>query len=310
MRKFCGGGCRTACGHSDYRGVDKAPFRYGSFSLYGPGKVRRAEHSPRRSPLGHYQPASRLLVATDLTERSDLAVQRGLQMADKLGAELRVLHVVDAGLPRRVALRRLNEARSVIQEQLGLLADPSLRNVSISVKIGDAHLEIIREAIEHTSGAIVVVPRRRSRAEDQGMVPTSARILRYASRPILLVRDVPAAPYKNALVEVDLTATSPHVVAAVRRLAPSAAVRLVHVYPGDEPEFSGAVPNAESRAARLRRVHSFLDLLPGMPAEAGEADICASTILAKGSVLDAIATSSTRPTDSWRRCIGCRSGIT
>lgn len=257
-----------------------------------PVRMKGSEQSARRGPLGHHQPASRLLVATDLTERSDLALQRALHMSEELKACLHVLHVVESGLPRRVALRRLNEARSVLQEQIDLLVGSSPRGVSISVKIGDPHLEIIREAIAHTSDAIIVGPHRRSRAEDQGIVPTSVRMLRYSSRPILFVRDMPAAPYRNAVVDVDLTATSPLVVAACRSLAPSAAVHLIHVYPGEEFAFPDAMPNAESRATRLRRVHAFLDLLPGPLTEGGEVGICASMTLAKGPVLDALATSS------------------
>ncbi len=255
-------------------------------------RARSAEHSPRRSPPRQQQPAGRLLVATDLTERSDLAVQRGLQMAGELRASLHVLHVVETGFPRRVALRRLTEARSVIHEQLHLLAGPSQRDISISVKIGDPHLEIIREAIGHSSDAIIVGPHRRSGAEEQGMEPTGARMLRYANRPILFVRDMPSAPYKNAVVEVDLTATSPHVVAACLSLAPSADVHLIHVYPGEEFAVPDAIPNVESRAARLRRVHAFLDLLPGPLDEGGEVGICPSLTLAKGPVLDALTKSS------------------
>lgn len=270
----------------------KSPSDRERYHSTAPDRVKNTERLPRRGVVGHHQPASRLLVATDLTERSDLAVQRGLQMADELKAGLHVLHVVDSGLPRRVALRRLNEARSVIQEQLDLLAGPAQRDISISVKIGDPHLEIIREAIEYASDAIIVGPHRRSGAEEQGMEPTGARMLRYASRPILFVRDMPAAPYRNAVVEVNLRATSPHVVAACWSLARSTAVHLIHVYPGDELAVPDAIPNADSRAARLRRVHAFLDLLPGPPAEGGEVGICASMTLAKGPVLDALATSS------------------
>lgn len=41
----------------------------------------------------------RILVASDLTARSDRAIARGFQLARQLNAELRLLHVVDADLP-------------------------------------------------------------------------------------------------------------------------------------------------------------------------------------------------------------------
>ena len=249
----------------------------------------RVQPSSRQGPVGLNLPVSRLLVATDLTERSDLALRRGVQMAGGLGADLRVLHVVEAGLPRRVALRRLNEARSVIQEQMGLLTGRAPSDLSISVTIGEPHLEIIREAIEHASDVIVVGPHRRSSLSEPGIEPTVARVLRYSTRPILFVRDIPASQYKHAVVEVNLTATSPHVIAAARRLAPTAEIHLVHVYSGEDVAYLDATPSIESRAARLRRVHAFLDLLPATRTGSSGDGIRSSVTLARGPALDALA---------------------
>lgn len=266
----------------------KSPSDRAGSRTAGAAHGTRVEPSTRQRPVGLNLPVSRLLIATDLTERSDLALQRGVQMAGELGAGLRVLHVVEQGLPRRVALRRLNEAKSVIQEQLGLLTGRSPSDHSISVRIGDAHLEIIREAIEHASDVIVVGPHRRSSLNEQGIEPTGARVLRYSSRPVLFVRDMPASPYKHAVVEVNLTATSPHVIAAARRLAPTAQTHLVHVYSGEDVAHPNAIPSIESRAARLRRVQAFLELLP--PTRTGSSgDATRSSVtLAKGPVLDAL----------------------
>lgn len=254
----------------------------------GAASGTRVQPSTRQSPVGLNLPVSRLLVATDLTERSDLALQRGVQMAGELGTGLRVLHVVESGLPRRVALRRLNEARSVIQEQMGLLTGRSQSDHSISVRIGDPHLEIVREAIEHASDVIVVGPHRRLSLNEQGIEPTGARALRYSTRQILFVRDMPASPYRHAVVEVNLTATSPHVIVAARRLAPTAEIHLVHVYSGEDVAYPDALPSVESRAARLRRVHAFLDLLPATRTGSSGDGTRSNVILAKGPVLDAL----------------------
>ncbi|HRK19113.1 MAG TPA: universal stress protein [Hyphomicrobiaceae bacterium] len=249
----------------------------------------RVQPARRHGPVGLDLPASRLLVATDLTERSDLALQRGVQMACGLGADLRVLHVVEAGLPRRVVRRRLDEARSVIQEQMGLLTGRAPADHSISVRIGDPHLEIVREAIEHSSDVIIVGTHRRSSSNERGIVPTCARAMRYSTCPILFVRDVPASPYKHAVVEVNLTAISPHVIAAARQFAPEAESHLVHVYTGDDVDHPGAVPSIESRAARLKRVHALLDRLAATRTGSTGDGTRSSVTLAKGPVLEALS---------------------
>ncbi len=45
----------------------------------------------------------RLLIATDLSPRSERALARGLRLARQHGAELRVLHVVNDALPAYLA---------------------------------------------------------------------------------------------------------------------------------------------------------------------------------------------------------------
>jgi hypothetical protein len=45
------------------------------------------------------QPVEHVLVATDLTQRSDRAIERSLELADLLRAQLTLLHVVDEDCP-------------------------------------------------------------------------------------------------------------------------------------------------------------------------------------------------------------------
>ena len=60
----------------------------------------------------------RILVATDLSGRSDRALQRAVALAREFGAELAVVHVIDESLPARVLARHEEAAKSAIEEQV------------------------------------------------------------------------------------------------------------------------------------------------------------------------------------------------
>lgn len=59
-----------------------------------------------------------ILIATDLSERSNRALRRAAMLAAQFGAHLTVLHVTDADLPERVATAVGTEAEQAIREQL------------------------------------------------------------------------------------------------------------------------------------------------------------------------------------------------
>ena len=69
---------------------------------------------------------SKVLVATDLSARSDRAVERAVILAKQTGAALTILHVVDADLPSRITDRLRDDAGSLISAR-GATRSPNLR---------------------------------------------------------------------------------------------------------------------------------------------------------------------------------------
>ena len=63
----------------------------------------------------------KLLVATDLSARSDRALQRALALAHQLGATLEVIHIVSDTMPVRIAERYEASARTTIERLLAPL---------------------------------------------------------------------------------------------------------------------------------------------------------------------------------------------
>ncbi len=116
----------------------------------------------------------RLLVATDLSPRSDRALDRAVLVARQKGAALIVLHVIDDDLPAAVAERRKAEAAAVIRQHLASAPDAPGLNVTVTVVYGEAVNEILRAA-EDCDADLVVLETIRMRRWRVGRPRLAAR---------------------------------------------------------------------------------------------------------------------------------------
>ena len=174
------------------------------------------------------QPVEHLLVATDLTQRSDRAIERSIQLADLLEAQLTLLHVVDEGLPRRLIKNRHREAQALLQEHIRILLLPNpSRDVSINVRTGNICAEIAREAIELGSDAIILGTHGLHPIGHGRCGHTAANVLHYSDRPLLVVAQQPTGPYRRAVILVESLSDPSTVVRIANRLAPRAETHIV-----------------------------------------------------------------------------------
>jgi nucleotide-binding universal stress UspA family protein len=210
------------------------------------------------------QPVEHLLVATDLRHRSDGAMQRAVQLAVELGAQLNVLHVIETGLPRRVSQRRMAEARTVIHEHLQHLSASTDLDATVNVRMGETVLEIVREAHELGSSAIIIGSERMACHDGNVFANnTQARIIEYSQLPVLLSSGGPDGAYRSAITSVDISPTSVVALQAASRFAPFAQHQAVHIYPDEEAVFQLALGIGEPRASRFQRVQRFVDSVMG-----------------------------------------------
>jgi len=194
-------------------------------------------------------PLARVLVATDLSARSDRAIGRAVIQARAAGAALTILHVVDADLPRPVADRRIEEARALIAEHASSLPDAAA-SPEIRVVAGRDHVDIL-EAAEAIGADLIVlgVHRNQSRALFHGT--TVERVIRGGTRSVLMVKERPRAVYRRVLVGVDFSEASRRAVEFAMRLAPGEDLHLVHAF---EVPFKGFLSGDEVRRD-VRREH-------------------------------------------------------
>lgn len=163
-----------------------------------------------------------LIVTTDLSVRSDRAVERGLRLAAQLDARARVLHVVSrsgAG-PRAKA-----QAERLFHDDFGPVPDCA----EFVVEFGDPAAVIASAARQ---GAMIVVTgvSQLNEALDFVLGTTVERLVRECPAPVLAVKRRSSEFYRRVLIACDFSDCSREAVQAAATLFPEAEFCLVHVY--------------------------------------------------------------------------------
>jgi nucleotide-binding universal stress UspA family protein len=171
----------------------------------------------------------RLLLATDLSERSDRAFDRALMLARDNRARLIVLYVIDEALPARLARRLSKQAHDFIREQVAVAKIRDQANVEIRIVRGRDYKTIIDQARDGRVHAVVLGTHRTDALIDAFVGATMDRVLRYGPHPVLVVKSKPRSAYRNILVGTDFSTASRRALELALRLFPRARFTLLHV---------------------------------------------------------------------------------
>lgn len=169
----------------------------------------------------------RILVATDLSTRSDRAVGRARRLADSLGLECHILSVVDDDQPAEL----VNGLKTLAEDGLKRAAAklPAARTPDdIEVVIGDP-LEVIPARAESLNCDLAVLGLHRMRPFlDLLRETTMERLVRMTRRSVLLVRDQPNRDYSHVLAPVGFSPACAQALRVSRALAPQAKITGFH----------------------------------------------------------------------------------
>lgn len=170
----------------------------------------------------------KLLVASDLSARSDRALRRGLALAKAHGAKVDVVTVVDADLPGEV----VTDSLALKQKALtGIVAaEPLAAEVEVTVKaIAGDPVETLPGLAKEGGYDLVVVGRHRARGFlDMLKETTVERLVRSLSTPVLLVVDPTVGPYERVLAPVAFSPACAASLRVVRELVPEAELSILH----------------------------------------------------------------------------------
>jgi len=196
---------------------------------------------------------SKVLAATDLSEPAMHAVERGFQIAAQNQAQYNVIHALELDILD--ALREwMGEDVSSLKEKLENDARSSLQQLATdagkrygvkaeTAVISGPHLAMISSYVEQSHAELLVIGERgQDFLRHHLLGSTASRLIRKSVKhPVLVVKQPPHEPYKRVLIPIDFSMTSAAAVKFCRRLAPDAAIILLHAF---EVPFEGKIAYA------------------------------------------------------------------
>ena len=171
-----------------------------------------------------------ILLATDLSEPSDRALDRALVLAKAHGARLEVLHVVDVSYPASIAADLQLLAERSLRDLLTELPAAQDVTANVQVVVDDVLAAILAAAADAAADLIVVGLHHKRGLRDLFVGTTMERVVRKGERPILVVADRALRAYQRAVVAVDFSEPSRRALRFALAMLPGATFELVHVF--------------------------------------------------------------------------------
>ncbi len=218
-----------------------------------------------------------ILAASDMSPGALLASRRAAQLAARNGASLHLQHVLANGALTRLRELFQGEAPALeqrlgehAQQQLEQLAQALHAEFSVQARVhveqGQLVASVAEQAERLQTDLLVIGARGHSRLRDLLVGSTVERLAQRSQRPLLVVRQAVAQPYRRILVPVDFSSRSLAILRLCKRLAGDAQMVLLHVielpfegtlrYAGlDDSALAGMRATAEREASlRLREL--------------------------------------------------------
>lgn len=202
-------------------------------------------------------PPRAILLATDLSPRSDRALDRAVSLAKHWKAHLTVLHVLEEmaspldpmdPLPSwRRPPEPLSIARENILADLGELAETA----TVLVDQGDTIDSIMRVANADNSQLIVIGVARNELLGQLMLGRTVDRLLRRSQVPLLVVKERARRTYRHIVVATDFSESSRHALVAAMHLFPEETLTVFHAY---DPPMSGLMSDASTYRREYRKI--------------------------------------------------------
>lgn len=171
-----------------------------------------------------------VLVATDLSARSDRAMARAADIARQREAQLVAIHAVDDELPAKIAERQRQEAEISIKDALSSLPGAAAREARIRIGFGEPYVVIVETAEELDIDLVVIGKPRSNTLLDLFRGSTVERVLRFGNRPVLVVKRPPKRPYERVLVGSDFSQPSRRAIEVAGTLVLDTGFQLLHAY--------------------------------------------------------------------------------
>ncbi|MFN3389459.1 MAG: universal stress protein [Allosphingosinicella sp.] len=163
-----------------------------------------------------------LLLASDLSARSDRPTDRALLLADQLSSSVLLLHVVE---DQEANEEQLKER---VRAALDSVAGEKAHSVDVVVRRGRVDREILTLAEECSPALIVTGVARFNSIRDYILGTAVDHLVRHAPAPVLVVKRRAREPYRRLLVATDFSECSARALRTAAALFPEAEITVWH----------------------------------------------------------------------------------
>jgi len=173
-----------------------------------------------------------ILIATDLSARSELALRRGLSLAKAWAAPCTLLYVVDDEQPDEIIRDKQGSVSRYLEHQITTRLPEGAPRPEVLIRIGDIHDAINKTAQEMRSRLIVMGAHRRNILLDVFRGTTIERVLHTGSTPVLMAVRPVEENYDAVVFGVASDPSSKHAIdtACAMGLVSAAQLTVVHAY--------------------------------------------------------------------------------
>jgi len=193
------------------------------------------------------QKIQHIVAATDFSSPANVATNRAALLAQELGAELHLIHVVHpldlyvgSELSFDFQMHYQQVQQQTIKTQLETLAKQLREQFSITVyacnHIGRAHTEIASYAATANAGLIVAGAQGENSLLAKLIGSTALRLLKIARCPVMIVKSKRASiqRYQQVVAAVDLSTGSAEVPELASTIAPAAKIELLLIFDSNQ----------------------------------------------------------------------------
>ena len=156
------------------------------------------------------RPQPQLLCATDLTARSERAMQRVGLLARQMNAKVFFVHAVDDSASGRVVRMKVNRAYARLVSESERAMKHAPHDATAAVRLGKP-LEVVIAAAREYKPDLIVMATPKHRRLDALIGTTAERIIRSTGHSVLVVGSTAARTYERVVLATDLTSKSEHV---------------------------------------------------------------------------------------------------
>lgn len=178
----------------------------------------------------------RLMLATDLSARCDRALDRAGLLAERWGAALVAVNVLDvANTPDQILAwagrASEREMREIALHELRRNTQGVKAPITLRVERGDEPADVLCNVADEVQADLVVSSVARSEVLGRFLLgSTVEQLARRLTQPLLIVRQRARQPYRRIVVATDLSAGAHAGLQAAARLFPGQPLRLYHAH--------------------------------------------------------------------------------